>query len=380
MNNNNFEKINFLKIKKENGQKFLDLFINTYKNENIIEKKVRIIKEDDYVLIPLIERRDLNEFLTKIIHNQFEYQIISKESNIHLKIKYRALQDVLKDKIFNKYKELIPKSFDIIGEIAIIEFNTFKFQDDENLHLIKKEIAEAITLVNNKIISVYEKISEIKGIFRLRKLNLLYGKDISETIYRENSCLFKLDIKRTFFTPRLVYERNRIVSSNIKENEIIIDMFAGVGPFSIQIAKKHKVMIHAFDINPYAYNYLCENISLNKLIGTITPHNLDINNLLNSNNEIGKSLKNKADRVIMNFPENSIKYLNVACYLMKKSGGILHNYQISTKPNSIKNAINKLDDNLRKNNWFIGQIITSKVVKPFSPKSDLVVIDLIIRK
>jgi tRNA (guanine37-N1)-methyltransferase len=157
-------------------------------------------------------------------------------------------------------------------------------------------------------------------------------------------------------------------------------MFAGVGPFSIQIAKKHKVMIHAFDINPYAYNYLCENISLNKLIGTITPHNLDINNLLNSNNEIGKSLKNKADRVIMNFPENSIKYLNVACYLMKKSGGILHNYQISTKPNSIKNAINKLDDNLRKNNWFIGQIITSKVVKPFSPKSDLVVIDLIIRK
>jgi tRNA (guanine37-N1)-methyltransferase len=380
MNNNNFEKINFLKIKKENGQKFLNLFINTYKNENIIEKKVRIIKEDDYVLIPLIERRDLNEFLTKIIHNQFEYQIISKESNIHLKIKYRALQDVLKDKIFNKYKELIPKSFDIIGEIAIIEFNTFKFQDDENLHLIKKEIAEAITLVNNKIISVYEKISEIKGIFRLRKLNLLYGKDISETIYRENSCLFKLDIKRTFFTPRLVYERNRIVSSNIKENEIIIDMFAGVGPFSIQIAKKHKVMIHAFDINPYAYNYLCENISLNKLIGTITPHNLDINNLLNSNNEIGKSLKNKADRVIMNFPENSIKYLNVACYLMKKSGGILHNYQISTKPNSIKNAINKLDDNLRKNNWLIGQIITSKVVKPFSPKSDLVVIDLIIRK
>ena len=68
-----------------------------------------------------------------------------------------------------------------------------------------------------------------------------------------------LDVKKVYFSPRLATERKRI-TDQVKNNEIIVDMFAGIGPFSISIARKHKVKIYAIDINPYAYKYLKKNI------------------------------------------------------------------------------------------------------------------------
>ena len=122
-----------------------------------------------------------------------------------------------------------------------------------------------------------------------------------------------------------------------------------------------------------------DNINLNKLKGEIIPNNLDIKNLLEPANRLGKSLMHKADRIIMNLPESSIKFVNAACYLMKKSGGVLHFYQFSEKPNPIEKTLKNLEDELRDLNWEIESIITSKIVKHYSPKSELVVIDLKIK-
>ena len=279
----------------------------------------------------------------------------------------------------SKYIDLIPNSYDIIGEIAIIEFDKFQGSENQELKTIKVQIAKAMTENYKSISSVFEKKSEIKGPYRLRELNLLYGENKTETTHKENMCVFKLDIKQTFFTPRLVYERNRIATSNIKENEVIMDLFAGVGPFSIQIAKKHPVTIHSFDINRIAYHYLKENIGLNKLMGTIIPHNINISTLLDRSNNLGSILKHKADRVIMNLPEKSLDFTDIACFLMKKSGGVLHNYQFCETPNSIEKAQDKLKFSLKEHNWQIEDVLKSKIVKSYSPKSELVVHDLKIK-
>ncbi|GAG53974.1 unnamed protein product, partial [marine sediment metagenome] len=240
----------------------------------------------------------------------------------------------------------------------------------------KNLISRAVISVNKNIQSVFEKKSEIKGAYRLREFLYLNGKNNSETTHKENNSVFKLDIKFTFYSPRLVFERRRISNNNIQQNEVIVDMFAGVGPFSIQIAKLNSVKIHAFDVNPYAYKYLQVNIGLNKLKGKIIPYNIDIKDLLNPSNQIGQKLCGKADRVIMNLPEQSINFINVACFLMKKSGGILHFYQTSEKPNPIEKTIEELKKKLNDFNWVIVRTINSKIVKSFSPKSELVVIDL----
>ena len=149
-----------------------------------------------------------------------------------------------------------------------------------------------------------------------------------------------------------------------------------MGPIAIQIAKKNKVLIHAFDINPVAYHYIKENIGLNKLLGSIIPYNLDISSLILPSSEIGKNLQNKVDRIIMNLPEKTINYINVACFLMKKTGGILHYYQFTEKPDAIEKTIKNVKTTLDKFNYSIDKILNSKIVKHFSPKSELVVIDL----
>jgi tRNA (guanine37-N1)-methyltransferase len=156
-------------------------------------------------------------------------------------------------------------------------------------------------------------------------------------------------------------------------------MFAGVGTFSIQIAKTNNVKIHAFDVNPYAFEYLRENTSLNKYKGEIYPNNIDVKELLEIDNQLGNKLHYKADRTIMNLPERSIEFLDVACYLTKKSGGNLHFYQFSEKPKPIEKTIKNLESTLTQYEWEIESIIESKVVKHYSPKSDLVVLDLIIK-
>ena len=205
------------------------------------------------------------------------------------------------------------------------------------------------------------------------------GKNNTETIHKENNCIFHLDIKTTYFSPRLVNERRRISESNIQKNEVIADLFTGVGSFSIQIARLNPVCIHAFDVNPQAYKFLQTNIDFNKLKGKIIPYNMNNRDLLNPLNPIGKKLSGTVDRIIMNLPEGSIGFIDVACFLLDKTGGILHFYKFSEKPNPIENTLKTLEESLNILNWQIESIINSKIVKHFSPKSEMVVIDSIIK-
>lgn len=78
----------------------------------------------------------------------------------------------------------------------------------------------------------------------------------------------------------------------------------------------------------------------------------------------------------MNLPEHSIDFLDVACFLMKKSGGVLHFYWFSEKPKAINITIEILKKKLNEFNWTVDKIFDSKIVKSHSPKAELVVVDL----
>jgi tRNA (guanine37-N1)-methyltransferase len=377
---NKKQEIPFVKLKKKDGQKFIDYIRKFLENTQIINHKFKILYNNDYIFYPIIEDQKILNRIKNVKDIKINFELISKEGIPNENYKSRTIHEALKDKISYDHLELIPKSYDIIGDIAVIEFDKFNNQMSNTDYLkFKVKIARAIIAVNKNVKTVYEKKSEIKGKYRLRELALLHGEDKSETLHKENDCVFRLDVKCTYFTPRLVFERRRVASSEIKENELIIDMFAGVGTFSIQIAKNNNVKIYAFDVNPDAYKFLRDNINLNKLKGEIFPNNLDIKNLLQSTNQLGKSLMHKADRVIMNLPESSIDFMDTACFLMKESGGILHFYQFSEKPDPIEKTLKNLEDELNDLNWEIESFINSKIVKHYSPKSELVVVDLRIK-
>ena len=376
---NDKPEIKFLMLKKRDAQHFIKSIKIKFKNVQIINKKYEILNENKYVLFPLVDNQDLLEILSEFIGETFIFKLVYRKGILNLNYKHTSLQEALKSKIPETYLGSIPQSYDIIGDIATVEFDSSCLSNSVEHIIYKKIIADAIIDVNKNVKSVFEKKSEIKGTYRLRELALLAGEDKSETYHRENDCIFKLDIKKTYFSPRLVFERRRISILNMNENEVIVDMFSGVGPFSIQIANLNNVKIYAFDINPRAYQYLKENIKLNKLKGQIFPHNINIKDLTNPGSQIGNILHNKADRIIMNLPEKALDFINTACYLMKKSGGNLHFYHFSEKPNPIDRAKELLKTELAKINWKIKKTLNSKVVKSYSPKLDLIVLDICIQ-
>ena len=175
----------------------------------------------------------------------------------------KALEGVLTTEENN---ELI-SAFDQIGKIIIVRI-------PESLISKKKIIGEALLDQVKIAKSVFFQASAVEGDFRTRDLEILAGEDNTETEYKEFGCKFTVDVKNAFFSPRLSTERERIANL-IQNNEVVTNMFAGIGMFSIMAAKKKKCTVYSLDINPTA-SKLCEtNIGLNKLAGEVISINGD---------------------------------------------------------------------------------------------------------
>ncbi len=97
-------------------------------------------------------------------------------------------------------------------------------------------------------------------------------------------------------------------------DEIIIDMFSGIGYFTLPLAKYGKSIVWALEKNPESFDLLLENIDLNGLVGKIMPINTDC---LDFNPDF------KADRIIMGYFSDDEKFLLKALDMIKE-GGIIH--------------------------------------------------------
>jgi len=203
------------------------------------------------------------------------------------------------------------KSYDVLGNIAIVKFSKdAKLKD-------KKKFAEKILKENKSIRTVLEKSGKFKG--RLRKLltNFIAGENTKEVLYRENNCIFRFNVDKTYFSSRLSNERKEIASL-IKKNEIVLVMFAGVAPFSITIAKNSKAKkIYSNELNREANKYAELNISLNKVKDKVELINGDIK-------RIATKLKQKFDVIVMPRPQLKDTFLESAFKLSKKGTRIYY--------------------------------------------------------
>jgi tRNA (guanine37-N1)-methyltransferase len=272
----------------------------------------------------------------------------------------KALKNVLSEK---ESDELI-SAFDQIGEIIIVRI-------PDSL-LSKKKIIGKALLDDVKIVrSVFYQASAVSGDFRTRDLEILAGEDNTETEYKEFGCRFTVDVKNAFFSPRLSTERGRIADL-IQNGEVMTNMFAGIGMFSIMAAKKKKCTVYSLDINPVA-SKLCEtNIGLNKLAGNVISINGDASKI------IKEQLTNKSDRTLMLLPERSDKFLESAIDTTK-DGGIIHYY--SHIHADKKTEAGKLsEEHYLKVTPVKSEILHSKIVRPVGPRYYQTVVDVKISK
>jgi len=223
------------------------------------------------------------------------------------------IKDYLAEEIPAEHLSFIYRSYDLIGDIAVIRI-------PEKASEYRKLVAEAIMHVHKHVKSVWAQISPVSGDLRLRELEWIAGEKRSETVYKEYGCIFKVDLKRCYFSPRLSYERMRIAKL-IQPREIVVNMFAGVGCYSIIIAKHSDAeKVFSIDINPYAVEYMKENIRLNKVEGKVVPI------LGNAKKVIKEGLQGIADRVLMPLPEKAYEFIETAIQALKPKGGWVHYY------------------------------------------------------
>ena len=225
----------------------------------------------------------------------------------------KNLREILSKLLSHKDLTQVYNSYDIIGDIAII-----RLTEASQTHI--KAIAEAILMMHKNVKTVLAQASPVCGDFRLRKLEFMAGENKTSTIHRESECLFSVDVKECYFSPRLSYERMRI-AEQVKTEEVVVNMFAGVGCFSMIIAKHSKAeKVYSIDINPVAIHNMRKNIRLNRAYEKVVALFGDAKNI------IEKRLSHIADRVLMPLPEKAFEYLPYASLTLKKLGGWIHYY------------------------------------------------------
>ncbi len=278
-----------------------------------------------------------------------------------MRVKVKSLREMLKEIFGEDIPADIPRKYKIYGDIAVVKIPS-KYR-----HL-KKEIGDLILKNDPRIRSVVN-IEKIHGTFREPIAEVIAGDPNTVTTIIENSCRFKLDVAKLMFCLGNQHERVRLANI-VFSDEVVVDMFAGVGQFSIPIAVHCKPeRIFAIEINPTAFRFLVENIFINHVEEVIFPI------LGNCREVIPAFLKGRADRIIMGFIEYTNRYLDAALVALRDKGGIIHFHNVYNSEDAIEMAISDIKDAAERSRRRLVKVIHRRIVKEYGPKLVHVVID-----
>jgi tRNA (guanine37-N1)-methyltransferase len=257
-------------------------------------------------------------------------------------------------------------AFDQIGDIVIIKI-------PNELMPKKKLIADAILANVKTAKAVFAQVSPVRGDFRVRDLEFIAGENRTITEYKEHACRFKVDVAKTYFSPRLSTERQRIAGM-VGDNETIVNMFAGIGTYSVVIAKANKTCrIYSIDSNAAANELDRINAKLNKVQDRI------ISICGDAAEVIKERLAGQADRVLMPLPERAKEFVDPAVIALKEKG-IVH-YFAHVKADSKKAGqelgLQDAHDAFAK---YDHRVLAVRVVREVGPRLYQIVVDVSVRR
>lgn len=348
-----------VKVRKTEGNSVIKLI----KSLGLANPEFKIAHSEDFIFIPL--KRKLSKANVRKLGHLVDY---FEETSFEMmpRQRRRSLIDVLENHQLPKHIfSSVPRAIDIIGQVAVLEIPS-------ELKDYRKAIGEAILKTHKNVKTVLAKSGGVDGVYRLRKYELLAGDEKTETTHREHGCRFIVDVKKAYFSPRLAYEHERI-SKQVREGETVIDMFAGVGPFSILISKTHEnIRVYAVDINLDAFKFLKQNVALNHVEGKVITICDDARKV------VYQRLGGIADRVIMNLPKKGSEFIDTACKAVKPEGGVIHFYEFASDEDVAGKAVEDFRRAVEKVGRKVREIKTVKLVKPIAPRESQIAVDAII--
>lgn len=280
----------------------------------------------------------------------------------------RRLRKILSETLPSADLTCVHNSYDIVGDIAIIRLT-------DTPKKYSQIIAEAIISVHKNVKTVLAQTSPVRGNFRIRKLLFIAGENKTVTVCKEYGCLFFVDVKECYFSPRLSHERMRI-AKQVVNGEIVVNMFAGAGCFSIIIAKHSDVKkVYSTDVNPAAIQFMQKNVRLNRVYGKVIPMQQD------AKQAAEKKLNHTADRVLMPLPEKAFEYLSCALLALKKTGGWVHYYDFvhaKKDENPIEKVMLKVTEKLA-SLGAVFEIVFGRIVRTIGPNWYQIVLDIALK-
>ncbi len=270
-----------------------------------------------------------------------------------------SIKELLKEKLSEEELKLVRRSFEIIGDIVIIEI------PDKIMHA-KNEIVNAILARHKHVKTILRKVGEVSGEFRIAKYEPVYGKK-TETIVKEHGCRFYVDPTKVYYSVKLSGERERIAKL-VREGERVLVMFAGVGPYAIVIAKLAKPSeVVGVELNPVAADYFRKNVVLNK-VDNVKVFEGDVRDIV-------PKLRGKFDRILMPAPYSAEDFV----YLLPekvKSGSWVHYYTFESE-NEEKNLGNKVKELFAKHGMD-AKVVKIKKCGSFAPYVNRYVVDVVV--
>jgi len=344
------EKTDALCVPLKEGEK-----IRKYLSEhNLLRTDLKINRDKTYIYFPI------NTISKEMESHGFE--IITKEFEKH-QIKPTSYREIAA--IPEKLKHELPSSYDIIGDIILIKLS-------EKLQPYKEKIGESLLKTNQNIKTV-ALIEPVKGELRTRNVEIIAGENRTNTTHKEYGLQFDVDIGRTYFSPRLATERKR-VANLVQPGETVVDMFAGVAPFSIMIAKyANPKIIYAVDKNKDAIEYAKANIKKNNVLDKIEVIHADAEKI----HIILDQKDVKADRIIMNLPFSAHLFFKYALKIVADTS-IIHYYDI-LREDKIQERIEELKI-IAKNNRISLTNLDIRKIKTYAPREFYIGIDITAEK
>ena len=317
--------------------------------KNLLRNDLKMSRDNEFVYFPVKNTpRELDSY--KIIRKEFEKR----------KSKPRSYKEIIS--IPDKLKNELPTSYDVIGDMILIKLS-------KNLLRYQKEIGKSL-LESNKNIKTICLTEPITGELRTRNIKVITGEKRTITTHKEYGLNFVVDVKKTYFSPRLATERKR-VANLVKTGETIVDMFCGVAPFSIMIAKyAEPKIIYAIDKNKEAIKFAKQNIRRNNVLDKIEVIGADAK-------EIHKILQNNADRIIMNLPFSAYLFFEYALKIAQNCS-IIHYYDI-LKEEKIQKRVDELKKIAEENKTILTNLDIRRI-KTYAPREFYIGIDITAKK
>ena len=354
-----------LKVPKIQGEKTITLAAKM----GLIDKALIISRNTDCLLIPLlrypteaeIETLKKETASTALCESS---SLIVAEGLFEEKMQpSKTLTQALQDQLPKDLVAALPQAFDIVGDIVIIDIPPLlKAQQG----LIGKTILET----HKNIKTVLAKAGDISGVYRVRDYEFIAGESRTSTVHREFGWAYHVDVARAYFSPRLSHEHER-VAVQVQPQEVVVDLFAGVGPFAVLIGKRQpEARVYAVDLNPDAVELLRVNVKSNKVADRVFPICADAREIASG------ELCGVADRVIMNLPETAIDFVDAACGAIKPSGGIVHFYGFVRLPDSVDNLVYRFTEAVEYNGRTVKALLQARSIRETAPFESQIVLDV----